>query len=128
MVGLEDFHGIHCDSVAVYVRQSHLQARKSNMAAKNQDGGRKFLFLSTKKLSKVLKNYHTKNGAWSQSVTGISTIASTNFVIIMIHYIGEIKFLSRPPPKIVIAFVDRTFSYSWDFCRSSFCFIFVQHS
>ena len=77
MVGLEDFHGIHCDSVAVYVRQSHLQARKSNMAAKNQDGGRKFLFLSTKKLSKVLKNYHTKNGAWSQSVTGISTIAST---------------------------------------------------
>ena len=39
------------------------------MAAKNQDGGRKFLFLSTKKLSMVLKNNHTKNGAWGQSVT-----------------------------------------------------------
>ena len=47
------------------------------MAAKNQDGGQNFLFLSTKKLHMVLKNYHTKNGAWFQSVTGISPIAST---------------------------------------------------
>ena len=77
-VGLEDFHGIHSDSVAVYVRQSRLRAPKSNMAAKNQDGGRKFLFLSTKKLRMVLKNYLTKNGAWGQSVTGISPIAYTN--------------------------------------------------
>ena len=38
-VGLEDFHGIHSDSLAVYMRQSRLWARKSNMAAKNQDGG-----------------------------------------------------------------------------------------
>ena len=42
------------------------------MAAKIQDGGRKFWILLTKKLDMVLKNSHTKNGAWLQYVTGHS--------------------------------------------------------
>ena len=69
MVCFEDSQGIYRDSVVVFVRQSHFRARKSKMAAKIQDGGRKFLFLWTKKLGMVLKNNHTKNGACCQSVT-----------------------------------------------------------
>ena len=46
------------------------------MAPKIQDGGRKILFLWTKKLLMVLKNNHTKNGACHQFVTDISAIAS----------------------------------------------------
>ena len=38
------------------------------MAAKIQDGGRKFWIDSTKKLGLVLKNPHAKNGTWCHSV------------------------------------------------------------
>ena len=77
MARFEDSQSVSSDSVVVYVEQSHFRARKSKMAAKIQDGGRKFLFLWTKKLRMVLENNHTKNGACCQSVTGISAIAST---------------------------------------------------
>ena len=77
MARFEDSQSVSSDPVVVYVEQSHFRARKSKMAAKIQDGGRKFLFLWTKKLRMVLENNHTKNGACCQSVTGISAIAST---------------------------------------------------
>ena len=69
MARFEDSQSVSSDSVVVYVEQSHFRARKSKMAAKIQDGGRKFLFLWTKKLRMVLGNNHTKNGACCQSVT-----------------------------------------------------------
>ena len=56
---------------------SHFWAQKSKMAAKIQDGGRNFFILLTKKLDMVLKNSHTKNGAWCRSVTGQSFSDST---------------------------------------------------
>ena len=89
MMHFEDHTSIQKNSEHIYRGRSQLRVRKSKMAAKIQDGGRKFLFLSTKKLGMVLKNHHTKNGAWSQSVTGISTIASlasTKLLIIQIVF------------------------------------------
>ena len=79
MVRFEGFQGICIDSVIINVRESHLRAKKTNMAAKIQDGGQKCLMLWTKKLHMVITNHHAKYGAWCQCVTGISTTASTNW-------------------------------------------------
>ena len=49
---------------------SRFGVEKQKMAAKNQDGGRKFLILLTRKLESGLRNSHAKNGAWFHSVTG----------------------------------------------------------
>ena len=70
MARFEDSQSVSSDPVVVYVEQSHFRARKSKMAAKIQDGGRKFWILWTKKLDMIVKNSHTKNGACCRSVTG----------------------------------------------------------
>ena len=76
------------------------------MAAKIQDGGRKFWILWTKKLDMVLKNSHTKNGACCRSVTGQSLtastikrshlVASTHFVIIILKVDTEFEVILEP--------------------------------
>ena len=82
---------------------SHFWAQKSKMAAKIQDGGRKFFILLTKKLDMVLKNSHTKNGAWCRSVTGQSLSDSTSMVgtrlcansILDILHFSELNLLEK---------------------------------
>ena len=49
---------------------SRFGVEKKKMAAKNQDGVRKFLILLTRKLESGLRNSHAKIGAWFHSVTG----------------------------------------------------------